>query len=362
MSRNKILLPLMALMLMVLPCASVCAQASEVIDADAIKADEANYKTSVVEIGELGRTMTTSVSEYYPLVTTVRYRGDTAEFVESLVKRGEEVKAGTHLVRIRVLYDSVAAAQQELQYERSRESYVSGCAERRQAIQSATYALDGITDPYARQIAEYKLEKQKIQLEQYIYQQEKSLEKQKTDLEEMNARHAIEYIDAPCDGIVSDLQYNSEGTRIYDGTMICTISDESVLLLYSTAEDLRYGMNVTVSCGANKSRQDFAAHVVAAANCIPDATSNKVLIQLDEYPEDGKVSRINPKVAYDKIYLSNVLVADRRSVTMNGGKNVITKLSEDGTTHRRYATVPFYVLDKVIFLQGVEAGEVLILD
>ena len=107
MSRNKRVITALLATALICPAAL----ASEVIASDRIEADEVKYKTAVVEYGELVKTMTIGASEYYPLVTTVGYKGDPAVYAETLVKRGQEVRAGDPLLRVTVLYDKVQMAE-----------------------------------------------------------------------------------------------------------------------------------------------------------------------------------------------------------------------------------------------------------
>ena len=137
MSRNKRVIA--ALLMAVLICPA--ALASEVIASDRIEADEVKYKTAVVEYGELVKTMTIGASEYYPLVTTVGYKGDPAVYAETLVKRGQEVKAGDPLLRVTVLYDKVQMAELELACQRAEEAFAEGVKSREEAIGDLERAL-----------------------------------------------------------------------------------------------------------------------------------------------------------------------------------------------------------------------------
>ncbi len=138
MSRNK---RLMALTLAALVLAAPAAAASELIAPEKIVADEVKYNTCTVERAALVRTITMGASEYYPLITTVNYKGDPAVYAEILVKRGQDVKAGDPLLRVTVQYDAVQMAELERACQRAEEAFREGVERRQEEIDALERAL-----------------------------------------------------------------------------------------------------------------------------------------------------------------------------------------------------------------------------
>ena len=356
MSRNKRLAALLAALLLSCP-----ASASELIAPEKIVADEVKYKTCTAAKGEFVKSITMGASEYYPLIFTVNYKGDTAVYEETLVKRGQEVKAGDPLLRVRVLYDAVQMSELELACQRAEEAYEQGVKDRREAIDALERALSAESDEYQRRVCALQLKKQKLALEQYIYQQEYALEDRHRQIDELNERHEANIVYAPSDGVVTDLTYFKEGDRLYSGAVICQISSQDEMLLAVRDGRLRYGMTVNIETGPNKDRTYLTGHVVAAADCLDGVVSDYALVEIDS-PYDAGMKWRATKISADATYLENVLIVSRRAVTLNSGNYVVTKLTEDGVTQKRFVNQALLTTADVWVTQGLQEGDVVIID
>ena len=360
MSKNKrrIALALAAVFL----SASAAASASELIAPEKIVADEVKYKTCTVERAELVKEITMGVSEFYPLIMTVNYKGGPAVYAEILVKRGQEVKEGDPLMRVKVLYDAVEMAELELACQRAEEAYQEGVSRRREDIAALERALAAETDDFQRRADQLRLKKQKLQLEQYIYQQEYALEDRRAQIAELTERHEDNIVRAPADGVVSDLNYYREGDRLYNGSFVCQISSQAVMLLAARDGRLRYGQRVRIETGVSKERVQFSGRVVAASDCLDGVVSEYALVEIDPGQDISGVKWRASKVSADDVRLDHVLLIDRRSVTLNGGHYIVTKLTPDGVTQKRYINQGMMTTNGVWVLQGLDEGDVVIID
>lgn len=359
MSRNK----LTALLLVLLLALSSFALADDnLIADDKIEQDEVHYTTADVTYGEFIKTAQGGGMEYYPLVYQVKYEGDTAAYVKLLVKNGETVQEDTPIMQISVLYDEVQMAELNMNLDRTKQAFEEGKLDRELAIKELAASIGAMESDYDRRSAEISLKKLKIELEQYIYRQEYSIAQQQETLDELNERHAVEYIYAGHSGVVQNVAYYKEDDRIYNGAQICTINSDAVMLIAVKDSQLRYGMQVTIETGASKSRQTVTGHVVAATDCLRNVQSQYTLIEVDPFEPDDKFSWKGIKVFGDVIYLDNVLLMKRKAAVLDGGKYMITLLTEDGVTHKRYMTWGLNNADNVVVLQGAEDGDVVIID
>ena len=358
MSRNKRLIALL------LALAALCraASASELIAPEKIVADEVKYNTCTAEYGELVKSITVGASEYYPLTTTVSYKGDPAVYAETLVKRGDEVRKGDPLLRVTVLYDAVQMAELELALQRAEEAYAAGVENRREAIDELERTLAAEKDEYQRRVETLRLKKLKLQLEQYIFQQEYALEDRRTQIEKLNERHEANVVVAPSDGVVTDLTYFREGDRLYNGTTICQISSQDVMLLALRDGRLRYGMHVTIETGVTKNRFQLTGRVVAASDCLEGVVSEYALVEPDPWTGDEPVNWRATKVSGDIVRLENVLLISRKAVSLNGGNYIVTKLTPEGVTQKRYIRQVLISTTDAWALQGLEPGEVVNID
>ena len=361
MLRNKRLTALLLAALLLLTAGAALAEADLIAPED-IKADEVNYNTSVAEKGDFVKTVTTGGVEYYPLVTPARYHGDTAIFEKWMVKRGDVVTAGDVLVKINVPYDEVKETRLEMELERIKESYETGREDRQADMDALQTALAAEKDEYARKTMTIQLEKARLLLEQYVYQQEYDIASRTKALEDMREKHAAEYICAPCDGIVDELVYFHVGDRIYENQSVCQIAQQEVMLIGAKDSDLRYGMTVTVETGVNKYRQTLTGRVVAAADCLPKVSSSYALVELDPFVPDEHFSWKNIRITGDKILLKDVLLIARKASVLDGGKYRVTKVTEDGVTQKRYIVQGLASNEAVWVVQGLDEGEAVIID
>ncbi len=360
MSRNKRRAARLIALLLMLRAAGALA---ELISPDQIVADEVKYKTCVAELGEYVRSFSISGSEYYPLVAAVRYRGDTATYAETLVKRGQAVKAGDPLFRVVVQYDEVHMAELEMAYARAQESFEQGKTDRLAAIDELQRSLAAEPDEYARRMGALRLKRLNVALEQYIYQQEYALETRRMELEELNERHGRGVVTAPMDGVITDLTYLREGDRVWDGMTLCRMSSEEVLLIAVKDSRLRYGMAVKLEIGPNKNKVETTGRVVAATDVLRNAAvSDYALVELDDPELAATLNLRNIKVVFDSVRLENVLLVQRKAVVLAGGKYVVTKLTSDGVTQKRFVTQALSNPEKVWVLQGLEPGDTVIID
>jgi len=359
LSRNKRLAALLTALLLARPTALA---SSELIAPEQIVADEVKYKTCTVEYGEFAKQIMMSCSQYFPLVSTVRYRGDTAVYVETLVRRGQEVKAGDALLRVRVLYDEVQMAELELAYERAAEACEEGVQSRREAIDEMERALAAERDEDARQTMRLQLKKLKLGLEQFIYQQEYALADRQRQIDELNERHAVSLVTAPIDGVVSELTYLRDGDKLYDGSVVCQISSQEVMLLLAKDNRLRYGMEVGLETGVNKNRVQLTGHVVAATDCLKGVISEYALVEVDPWDEGLDFNWRNIRLTADLVKVGRVLMVDRKATALNSGRYSVTKLREDGVTQKRFVNQAMTNTVDIWLLQGLEEGDVVIID
>ena len=358
MSRNKRLAALLIALTLTGPAAS----ASELIAPEKIVADEVKYTTCTVTRTELVKSISMSASEYYPLIVTVNYKGDPAVYAETLVKRGQEVKAGDPLLRVTVQYDAVQMAELELALRRAEEAYEAGVESRQEAIDALERAFSAETDEYQRRVDALRLKKEKLALEQFIYQQEYALEDRHRQIDELNTRHEDSVVYAPMDGVVSDLTYFREGDRLYKGSVICQISSQDVMLLAARDGRLRYGMKVEIETGVNKERSHLTGRVVAASDCLENVVSEYALVEIDPQVDINAIKWRATKVFADAVRLENVMIVDRKAVSLNGGNYIVTKLTPDGVTQKRFINQGMMTTGGIWVLQGLEEGDVVIID
>lgn len=361
MSRNKPILLLLILALL-LPCTAQAAVSENLMDASEATQEVANYNLHTVELGTYDRTYSASCREYYPYTYKLRFETSGAKFKEYLVKRNQTVKKGDPLAVFTLDGDEVALSTQRLSLEREREALKTRKEEYQERIDEMVDTLLVTNERYAREMLSLKIAYEEVARDKYVYQQEAKiadLEEAVAELEEENSGNVLV---APADGVVTNLNYIREGDRVSTSEVLITLYREEGLLyrVDNTTDYFRYGMDVTVEVGPGKNRTTLTGKVVAADTLVPSSRrTNHAFIRLDPYDLETRMNNPTAKVA--TIYLENVIVVPRQAVELEAGKYYVTKYVE-GTLQKRYVQ---YVINNPAnswLLQGLEAGETIIIE
>lgn len=341
---------------------STAAFAAALIEPDQIVADDVNYKTAVATVGEITRQVTGQGYLWYPQVTGVFYEGDPATYVSSLVRRNDVVKAGDPLIQVSVQYDPVRLQELTISRDRAQETLSTGLIERREAIEARRSAVEAEPDPYARDLGRLQIRRMEVELEQFEYGLTCQIEDCQREIDELEKRRSSEIITAPVDGVVTDPLYLREGEPVYNGMQLMSLSSEAVFLFVVNDERLRYGMPVQIEVGPARARVTASGHVVAQTSLVPEMTSNMALIAPDDPAAFDGVKINNISVRANTLELRNVLVLDRKGVQIESGSYVVTILTPDGVTHRRYVAQGLTTPTAIWVLQGLSDGDAVIIE
>lgn len=355
--RARALLAAIALLLW-----GLTAQAETLIDPANVTQEVANYKTTQVTVGTFIKEVSSSGSEYYPLTMTVRNETPNAYFAEYKVKRGQYVEAGDVLAVYDLRFSEVELATAQFNLKNAREALKEGEISRREEIEELRTRMYAETDMYEKQIKALELSRMELQLEKYIYEQERSIAQQEERIAEMEEERAANQLIAPMSGEVTEVAYKRVGDRVSVGETLIIISSHDVMLVRvdNTTGDYRYNMEVQVEVGKPKDRHTVAGRVVAADTLIPQADrTNHAFIALD--PETDVTDFRNPKVRGDLVRVENAMLLPRKAVTLFAGKNYVTLLDGD-MVKRRYVNYSLNNFEESWILQGIEEGDVIILN
>ena len=362
MSRNKPVLLL--LMLALLMPHTACAAVSEnLLEAQGQTQEAANYKTYTVETGVYERSYSASGATYYPYTYNLCFETEGAKFKEYTVKRNDTVKKGDVLALFTLDTDEVALSTQRLSLTRAHEALTEQRDTYQEEIDAIYESLLSTNDRYERDMLKLRIAYAEVSLEKYVYEQEQKiagLEETIAELEEKNENNVLV---APADGVITNLTYIREGDRVSTTTPLITLyREEGMLIRVDNASNyLRYGMKVNVEVGAAKNRMTLTGTVVGADTLVPSSRrTNHAFIQLDPYDEDS-VRMLNPVAKAPTICVDNVIVVPRSAVTLEGGKYYVTKYV-DGTLQKRYVQYVTNTPTVTWLLQGLDAGETIIID
>lgn len=362
MSRNKPGVLLLLLAFSLLPLSALASSASLISD-EMIQAEAANYDTYTVVCGVYEKTTTTSAAEYYPYTYRLRFEQSGAVFEEYLVRRGQEVKAGDALARFSLPSNEVALATRQLSLRQLEESFAQGQLAKSQALSEQREKLTNLTDPYAQALLLLQIQRDEIALEQYCYQQRQTIDTLKAEIAEIEetARQTVLY--TPADGVIDEISYKREGDKISTSEVLITLSrtDGMLLRIENKSGGFRFGMPVTVETGRNKTRVQLSGRVVGADTLLPDGRkSGYAYIQLDPYNEE-EIRLNNSKAIAPSIYLEQVIVLPRKAVTLNSGKYSVNLLI-DGVPRKRFVNYVMQTTSSALVIQGLNPGDIIVID
>lgn len=360
MLRNK-LLPAVCLALLLPFC--TLAESDNILDASQL-IEQHNYNALTVTPGEFEQVFSVAGEEYFPYTYNLRVPVSGAKFEKYHVKTSTDVKAGDLLCTFTRQRDEVELETMRIALQR---------AEENRARQQDAYAaqLDALNVEYAAAPSEYerdvlllKIRRLELERDSYAARTEHSIAQQRLALEEYEAELAICSIVAPCDGKVQIEAYKQPGDRLNEGELLMTITsaEKTLLVLENGNGYFRYGMDVTVEIGPNTDRVTLPGKIVAADMLVPEGLrSNVAFVEID-WTLVGKTKRTRPMVYAQVYYLADVLLTPKTAVTKAEGKHYVVTLDEDGATHKRYVNYPLSNKDYALILQGIDAGDKVIIN
>lgn len=315
-------------------------------------------ETFQVVMSTVSNNATSTLEILYPKQQTVYYES-SAVFEKYLVSIGDEVKAGDVLAQFRKEKDEVKFARLELALDKAKQAMSEGVRQRQERLDRLRSDLELISDPYEKELAELTLEYYETELEQYRYQQQKNVDRQRTALDEANADlNDIELI-APIDGYVSDVTRYSQGDYVSSGSFFVNIQQRDVQLLSIPKKAaafslLRYNLPVSISF---QSKQ-LTGRVIYAGDAIPLAgKTDAVYIELDR--EHSDIQLRYASMTCDLMGLGNIAIIPRDFLKIDRNGNTFVYLSVDGKSQRRYVQCLYQDSDYAVIPMGLSEGDIL---
>ena len=354
------------LALLLLFCTCLCHAEDMLISPDDIVSNTSNYKTTTAVQGSFTKSMQGSISIVYPEKYYVCYEGPSARYVATYVKKGDTVTKGQLLAELAVTPDEVTLYESELKLTRAKQEREQKIEDYRLVLDEQREAYLAEADIYKRETQRLKLQKLELQYEKYLYQSQYSIDAMQEDYDELLADSQTQYVYAPADGVVDSITYLRSNESVYSGQQILQMYNPNVFLFKydNSSGNLRYNMQVTLSCGPTKERQYGVGRVVADASVKPGSgLGSTALIALESFEGELPTTLTRPTVEYTYVYIGNATIISRSALTLYGGMYHVFKLSEDGMVSKRYVNQVANSTDiGTWIINGVEPGETLILN
>lgn len=253
----------------------------------------------------------------------LRIKEAEGNLVEVLVQRGQFVKKDQPLISYTIPVDELILEEKEILMKKSEESFKEACEQKERDIAenlSKIMTMDGSS--IETQILRLNIQKMQLSYEQYVYQTQKSLDKQREELEKQKADKELKYVLAPFDGFVFQIDMQmKKGTILNSGTVVASIMDINSIVLQADSAgvaNMWYNLDVEIYPIFNR-REDvenrFKGKVVAIDSLLNgEAKTGKIYIRSDSLTEKMGVYGINANILADGVRVKNVLLIPSEAV------------------------------------------------
>ncbi|MCL2462717.1 MAG: biotin/lipoyl-binding protein [Defluviitaleaceae bacterium] len=339
---------------------------ADLISADAVQSQSANYKTAVCDYGTLDSGAVTAGTMINPYKRKVFYEGDDATLTRMNVKNGDLVKQGDVLAVLgydddtlnlqkRQLQIQIDALTGDIQAEKERQAAAIEDARAQKDKMLSAAKTDG-TDPAVAgaegRIDDLNVRKMQENLDYYTYTSDAQLKAMNGQLDGINAKIAGVEILAPIGGRVIDVASLNPGASVADGTLLASVASVDIYTLLAANDTLnfRYNMplevNVTMKDGSVKNLEgnvvsDTSPFFINAGGTAGDFTDNVKSISIS-----GS--------AYD---LGTVLLVPNAAIFTEDNKTYVNVV-EDGMAKKRYVQTGFSDRNNTQIITGLDAGQV----
>ncbi len=343
---------------------------SELIPVEDIKADNTNYNTVHPEYGTFTNTTSLNGSALIPDKTSVLYKGRPAKYVSTVAKHGDTVKEGDPLVEIKIEVDEYHLAELELKLQRAKESYTETEQAYISDINDLQKDLNKLPadDTFGRKTVTLYIEKARLELEQYRFEQNRTIADLQKELDEIYEDRDVQYIFAPCDGYVYDTVFFDDDATIYTNQPVCTLANLSSVLIRVSNDHFSCGMTATAEAGNNNNRVLLDSEIIISSNALGDASSTFAYLKPDLTEFDFttmsvfalNIDRVIFNVKAETVHLENVLVIPKTAANADNDVFYVLKYGDDHVIHKRYIGVGQSSRDQCWVLYGVNESDSLI--
>jgi RND family efflux transporter MFP subunit len=335
---------------------------------------EDGVKGNVVEVshGSVDRSVSGEGTLVYTKSENITCDFFNARLLSVNVRRGDTVKKGDVIAEFSIEYNESDLMSMISELEISEKQFQINLSSFQSMVDAAHAALESLTEQYEVspsndleiQIAkaEINLKKAKAALNFFEYENMRMIESQKKAIKSFEETINNNKILAPFDGVIGSVEYLPVGNIVTPGSHICTLYSPDKVWI-STSSDISNGMryNTPVSIEISVANKVYTGRVITSPDLFDQSTGRVIIIpdeQIDIDPND-RMRRITVKAS--RFNLDNVLVLPSRAVQNEDGKRFVY-LFEDGIMKKRYVTIGMSSLNTVQILDGLTAGQTVVVN
>jgi hypothetical protein len=334
-----------------------------IISPDALEGGRIAFSTEEAEEGSIVRSMDSQVNLHFPVTVDLSFERGGGRLDYRNANTMQFVSEGDVLMR--VVFDEAALRMEEqqllLRMGEADRRHNSERARRRADIETFRNEVPSHMNEFDIEIHNLRLEGMEDDYNHMIHGHQVQVRENNRQLEEIRIRLAGEELIAPFDGVVFWANPMRVGSVVESWMIMITLYDYNSfqLLTRGTAELFRYGDIITVT---------DVNEIERLARVVSDPLAN-IAIRENNYEfileplDDIDASHFFPGVVSASALLINtdgVLVPSR--AINNEDQRRFVFIYEDGIIRRRFVQTGAFHMDRTQIIDGVEAGQLVVLN
>jgi multidrug efflux pump subunit AcrA (membrane-fusion protein) len=308
--------------------------------------EKSNLKTVKVQIGDFIEKSSLKNMELMPLKgANLSISEPEGNLVKFMVNWGEIVKKDQPLMSYTIPVDELVLEEKEMMLKKNEENFKKASEQKELDIAenlSKLMTMNGSS--LEAQILKLNIQKMQISYEQYIYQTQKGIDKQRKELEELEANKELKYIKAPYDGIIYGFDNRMEkGTILDPGMDLIYIADINSAVLQAESAgvtNMWYNLDVTINPINDKKEntaKSFKGKVIAIDTLLNgEAKTGMIYIKPESLTEEMASPGQRANITANAIEVKNVLIIPSTAVKADKGLKYVYILDSDGEVRKQY--------------------------
>ena len=324
---------------------------------------DANYKTITVEEGEYISSMGSELAIANLRTAELSWDQSGATFVESFVRRGQQVKKGDILMTFETKISKVDSVELRQQRETAWNNFLAGKESRLAAIEAAKQRAEELTG-FDQEIEYFKIEKLQAQYDDYVFRTTRSVYAIDDQIRALEGKAENNVLLAPFDGVIDGVVKLNPGDAVPVRSALITMhaKEESALLrAKDTAKKLRYNMPITIESRNGDDSVFYTGRVITASNILPASVSSDLV--LVEFEEPVLAEDLGMYLTYkaENEVLKGIITIPRNAVKTDKGKNYVYLL-ENGTIQKRFISIFVSSNTNAWVQDGLSVGQTVVID
>lgn len=335
------------------------------MDSEVAGASLGTTKLVEAEVGSIYRT--------YSLDGMVRFSEedivcdlDNAYFIENYVSPGDIVNEGDPIATFRIDYSVAELERLQAELKITEDSTERREASARASVESAKNALAEIDAADARAVrrAELALERAELQLEATLISCENAVTAAEEALAEYEEKISEDTVYAESGGIVTSVEFMTEGTQVWRGRRLCSIvsyDEVSIVCDSNVAGAARHGQSATISA---RMFDGVIETTIVDAPMNRGAELGSFTLRLDEnfIREMSETAMQDQRalgavtVTLERFRVDDVTIIPTDALRSEDGSFFVYVL-RDGELRKRYVEIGLMDTDNAQVLAGIEPGE-----